>query len=79
LTFSGDVDVIQSGENAFILCNHQSWTDFYPIHALAQKKEMLSRCRYFAKNTLKYIPILGYDDPLPICLSFKLVNQQGGL
>jgi|SRR5271170_6118949 len=59
ITFSGDYHMIPQGENAFILSNHQTWTDFYAIHTLAQRKGMLSRCRYFAKSSLKYIPFFG--------------------
>lgn len=60
MTFSGDYYDIPRQENAFIVSNHQSWTDFYAIHTAAQKKSMLGRCRYFAKNSLKYIPFFGY-------------------
>jgi len=52
--------MIPQGENAFIISNHQTWSDFYAIHALAQRKGMLNRCRYFAKSSLKYIPFFGW-------------------
>ena len=68
MTFSGDYHMIPQGENAFILSNHQSWTDFYAIHALAQRKGMLNRCRYFAKSSLKYIPFFGYSTPLVVLM-----------
>ena len=60
MTFSGDFHDIPRQENAFIIANHQSWTDFYAIHTAAQKKSMLGRCRYFSKNSLRYIPFFGY-------------------
>src|ERR1700685_1263381 len=63
LSFSGDYHMIPQGENAFIISNHQTWSDFYAIHALAQRKGMLNRCRYFAKSSLKYIPFFGYVAP----------------
>jgi 1-acyl-sn-glycerol-3-phosphate acyltransferase len=63
VTFSGDFDKIPREENAFILCNHQSYTDFWAIHTVAQRKSMLSRCRYFAKNSLRYVPLFGYTIP----------------
>ena len=63
MSFSGDYHMIPQGENAFIISNHQTWSDFYAIHALAQRKGMLNRCRYFAKSSLKYIPFFGYVAP----------------
>jgi len=60
ITVSGDFYKLPRQENALILANHQSWTDFYAIHTLAQKKSMLTRCRYFAKNSLRHIPLFGW-------------------
>ena len=60
VTVEGDDD-IQDGESAFIICNHRSWSDFYAIHYLAERKNMLPRCRYFAKDSLKYIPFFGQN------------------
>lgn len=39
ITFSGDH--LPHGENALVISNHQSWTDFYLIHSVAIRKGML--------------------------------------
>lgn len=53
-------DDIPSNESALVISNHLSYSDFYLIHALASRRNMLGRCRYFAKKELKYVPILGW-------------------
>ncbi|KAM3416027.1 hypothetical protein BST61_g9514 [Cercospora zeina] len=53
-------DDLPSGESAIVISNHIAWTDFYPIQSLALQTSMLSRCRYFAKHQLKWIPFLGW-------------------
>lgn len=47
-------------ESAVVVANHLSWTDFYMIQALAIKAGMLGRCRWFAKQQLKWVPFLGW-------------------
>lgn len=39
ITFSGDQ--LPKSENALVISNHQSWTDFYLIHSVANRKDML--------------------------------------
>jgi len=68
--------MIPQGENAFVLSNHQSWTDFYAIHTLAQRKGMLRRCRYFAKSSLRYIPFFGF---LFFLMDFQLLTSKVGV
>ncbi|ORY81901.1 hypothetical protein BCR37DRAFT_398707 [Protomyces lactucae-debilis] len=58
ITFSGDA--LPEGENAIVIANHTSYSDFQLIHSVASSKKMQGRCRYFAKDELKYIPILGW-------------------
>ena len=58
VTISGDE--VPEGESALIIANHTSYSDFWLVHALARRKGMLGRCRYFAKNELRYVPILGW-------------------
>ncbi|KAI9657756.1 MAG: hypothetical protein M1821_002932 [Bathelium mastoideum] len=48
------------GESAIIVSNHVEWVDFYMIQALALKAGMLGRCRWFAKQQLKWVPFLGW-------------------
>lgn len=61
VTFSGDVTTsltvddeppltgIPSGENALIVSNHVAWSDFYLVHALAERMKMLSFTKYYVK------------------------------
>lgn len=58
ITTSGDS--LPPGESAIVVANHVSWTDFYMIQALAIKSGMLGRCRWFAKQQLKWVPFLGW-------------------
>ncbi|GAB7365899.1 hypothetical protein MBLNU230_g7227t1 [Neophaeotheca triangularis] len=48
------------GETAIVVSNHVEWTDFYMIQQLAVDAGMLSRCRWFAKQQLKWVPFLGW-------------------
>lgn len=58
ITVSG-VELPQ-GESAIIVSNHISWTDFYMIQHLAVRARMLSRCRWFSKIELRWVPFLGW-------------------
>ena len=51
---------VPAGESALVICNHVEWTDFYMIQELALRKGMLGRCRWFAKQQLKWVPFLGW-------------------
>jgi lysophosphatidic acid acyltransferase/lysophosphatidylinositol acyltransferase len=59
ITWSGDT--IHPGKSALVICNHRSFFDFYMIHALAMRNKMQPYCRYFAKDSLKYIPFFGWE------------------
>jgi 1-acyl-sn-glycerol-3-phosphate acyltransferase len=58
IVLSGD-DLPQE-ESAIVIANHVSWTDFYMIQSLAVRSGMLSRCRWFAKIQLRWVPFLGW-------------------
>ncbi|CAK7271906.1 hypothetical protein SEPCBS119000_004844 [Sporothrix epigloea] len=58
ITVSGDI--IPYGESAIVVANHVAWCDFYMIQELAVRAGMLSRCRYFAKTQLRWVPFLGW-------------------
>ncbi|CAG8582077.1 32585_t:CDS:2, partial [Gigaspora margarita] len=58
ITFSGDK--IPSNESAIVISNHQSFTDFYMLHSVAIRRNMLPHVKYFAKDSLKYIPFFGF-------------------
>jgi hypothetical protein len=53
-------DVLPAHESAIVVSNHVEWTDFYMIQELAIRAGMLSRCRWFAKSQLKWVPFLGW-------------------
>ena len=53
-------ETLPQGESAIVVSNHVQWTDFYMIQELAEKAGMLSRCRWFAKQQLKWVPFLGW-------------------
>jgi hypothetical protein len=53
-------DVIPCEESAIVISNHSSFTDFYLLLSLARKKRMLAASKYFAKESLKYMPIFGW-------------------
>lgn len=47
-------------ESAMLISNHVSFLDFVALHAVAASRGMLSRCRYFAKDSLKHMPVFGW-------------------
>ncbi|KAI8138966.1 acyltransferase-domain-containing protein [Fennellomyces sp. T-0311] len=58
ITFSGDR--IPHNESAIVISNHRSWTDFYMLHSVAIRRNMLSNCKYFVKDSLKWLPFFGW-------------------
>ena len=52
--------LLPHGESAIVVSNHVSWADFYMIQHLAIRSGMLGRCRWFAKQQLKWVPFLGW-------------------
>eukprot|EP01027_Heterolobosea_sp_BB2_P009591 GEZU01014123.1.p1 GENE.GEZU01014123.1~~GEZU01014123.1.p1 ORF type:complete len:327 (+),score=111.06 GEZU01014123.1:75-1055(+) len=58
MVYSGDK--LPDRENAIVFSNHRSFTDFMMLHSLAQRKNMQNNCKYFAKDSLKYIPGFGW-------------------
>ena len=47
-------------KNAIVISNHRSWSDFHLIHALAVRARMLTWIKYIVKDTIKYLPGLGF-------------------
>jgi 1-acyl-sn-glycerol-3-phosphate acyltransferase len=47
-------------ESAFIISNHRSFGDWIFIHAVAIRRGMLGYCRYFSKDSVKWIPFFGW-------------------
>ncbi|CEG80807.1 hypothetical protein RMATCC62417_15090 [Rhizopus microsporus] len=58
ITFSGDH--IPFGENALVISNHVSWTDIYLLHSVANRRNMLKNCKYFVKDSIKWLPFFGW-------------------
>ncbi|KAI8339620.1 acyltransferase-domain-containing protein [Chlamydoabsidia padenii] len=58
ITFSGDD--IPPSESALVISNHRSWTDLYMIHSLAIRRNMLPNCKYFVKDSIKWLPFFGW-------------------
>lgn len=59
IVLTGDED-IPEGESALVISNHISFVDFFPISILAERKQMLGFTRYFAKKSVRYIPLFGW-------------------
>jgi len=49
IEFSPDCMSLPNEESAIVIVNHRSSFDFYLIHALARRKNMLGYLKYFAK------------------------------
>uniref|UniRef100_U9UGU9 Phospholipid/glycerol acyltransferase domain-containing protein n=1 Tax=Rhizophagus irregularis (strain DAOM 181602 / DAOM 197198 / MUCL 43194) TaxID=747089 RepID=U9UGU9_RHIID len=58
ITFSGDK--VPPDESAVVISNHRSFTDFYMLHSVAIRRNMLPHVKYFSKDSLKYIPFFGF-------------------
>ncbi|KAI8376511.1 acyltransferase-domain-containing protein [Radiomyces spectabilis] len=58
VTFSGDP--IPDHESALVISNHRSWTDFYMLHSVAIRRHMLHNCKYFVKDSIKWLPFFGW-------------------
>ena len=54
-------------ESAIVICNHRSASDWYFIHAVAHRLNLLGYQRYFVKQAVTYFPIFG--------LAMKLMGQ----
>jgi 1-acyl-sn-glycerol-3-phosphate acyltransferase len=60
IQLSSTSSVLPRHESAIVVSNHVAWTDFYMIQALAVRAGMLSRCRWFSKSQLRWVPLLGW-------------------
>jgi hypothetical protein len=43
-----------------IVQNHLAYSDYYLVQALASRKGMLGRCRYFVKKEIVKLPFFGW-------------------
>lgn len=51
---------LKSGESAMVILNHRSFADFFLLHTVAIRHGMIWFCRYFAKDSVKWIPFFGW-------------------
>mmetsp|Transcript_13659 Transcript_13659/g.20689 ORF Transcript_13659/g.20689 Transcript_13659/m.20689 type:complete len:349 (-) Transcript_13659:953-1999(-) len=58
IEFSGDI--LPKHENALLISNHIADTDFILLMNIAARHGMLGNLKYFAKDSLKYFPIVGW-------------------
>ncbi|CAO3647538.1 unnamed protein product [Cunninghamella blakesleeana] len=58
ITFSGDH--VKDHDSALVISNHRSWSDFYMIHSVALRRNMLDNCKYFVKDSIKWLPFFGW-------------------
>ena len=56
---TGTEDIPES-ESALVISNHCSFLDFCMVHSVSMKLKMIGNCRYFSKDSIKYIPFFGW-------------------
>lgn len=57
---ANDLKKIKNNENVIIISNHIGAVDFMAINEISKRKNMLRHAKYMVKESIKYIPILGY-------------------
>ncbi|ORX84119.1 acyltransferase-domain-containing protein [Anaeromyces robustus] len=58
ITYSGDD--LPEKENAIVIVNHRSWDDFILVNSVAFRKRTVKSLKYFAKDSLKFLPGFGW-------------------
>lgn len=58
--FSKDAMEIPDKENVLLICNHYSFSDFLLHIMFSRMHGRLFHCKYFAKESLKWIPFFGW-------------------
>lgn len=64
-------DELPRGENAVVIANHQTMTDVQALFLLARKAGRLGDLKWFVKNSLKYVPGIGWGMVFLDCLFVK--------
>lgn len=62
---------IKRGRNAMLISNHKFFGDFFLLHTFAIDQGMLEYCKYFAKDSLKFVPFFGWGIYLMGCIMVK--------
>lgn len=71
------IDVVMSGddppplENVMVTANHQSMSDVPSLFRLARRKRRIGDLKWFVKESLKYVPGLGWGMVLLDCVFLK--------
>jgi hypothetical protein len=52
--------LILIGKMILIVQNHLAYSDYYLVQALATRKGMLGKCRYFVKKEIVKLPFFGW-------------------
>ena len=53
-------DSIPKSESALVISNHCSFLDFCMVHSVSMRCNMIGNCRYFSKDSIKYMPFFGW-------------------
>jgi 1-acyl-sn-glycerol-3-phosphate acyltransferase len=64
-------DDVPAGDDAIILCNHQSMSDIPVLFELAWRKRRLGDLKWYVKDVLKYVPGIGWGMLFLDCLFIK--------
>lgn len=51
---------IPKSESALVISNHCSFLDFCMVHSVSMRCQMIGNCRYFSKDSIKYMPFFGW-------------------
>lgn len=54
------MEAIPEGESALVISNHCSFLDFCMVHSVSMRRGMIGNCRYFSKDSIKYMPFFGW-------------------
>ncbi|KAM0686738.1 hypothetical protein COBT_002033 [Conglomerata obtusa] len=55
-----ELNKIKNKENVILISNHIGAIDFMAINEISKRKGMLKHAKYMIKESIKYVPILGY-------------------
>ena len=64
-------DDVPAGENAIVLCNHQSMSDIVVLFELAYRKGRLGDLKWYVKDVLKWVPGIGWGMVFLDCIFVK--------
>lgn len=54
------IESVPKNESALVISNHCSFLDFCMVHSVSLRCNMLGNCRYFTKDSIKYMPFFGW-------------------